>query len=262
MFRPIHDPEEQRGDVQSFRLGDFLRVEKQFGRITERGLFHTEIQTEERDLTTLPNLFLVSHPFTVIRSSGTIVSATVSLGYDTSHQTIEKLLLEAALAAKLTDPFVHILELGDYSVLYRVAGFLGDVKQLLTTRSKLRAKMLLTLHEAEVEIVSPTFMNQRQMDHAIRVLPNKPLAPDPTSDEESDIKAESLIFDKADAVAQLEELRAQRESLREEITGLEAQVKAKGETIGPWIERRITRIQREEERLCAIIEKAEREKVE
>ena len=111
-------------------------------------------------------------------------------------------LLEAALAAKLTDPFVHILELGDYSVLYRVAGFLGDVKQLLTTRSKLRAKMLLTLHEAEVEIVSPTFMNQRQMDHAIRVLPNKPLAPDPTSDEESDIKAESLIFDKADAVAQ------------------------------------------------------------
>lgn len=48
--------------MQSFRLGDFLRVENQFGRITERGLFHTEIQTEERDLTTLPNLFLVSHP--------------------------------------------------------------------------------------------------------------------------------------------------------------------------------------------------------
>ena len=53
--------------MQSFRLGDFLRVEKQFGRVTERGLFHTEIQTEERALTTLPNLFLVSHPFTVIR---------------------------------------------------------------------------------------------------------------------------------------------------------------------------------------------------
>ncbi len=65
--------------MQSFRLGDFLRVENQFGRVTERGLFHTEIQTEERDLTTLPNLFLVSHPITVLRSSGTIVSATVSV---------------------------------------------------------------------------------------------------------------------------------------------------------------------------------------
>ncbi len=248
--------------MQSFRLGDFLRVEKQFGRVTERGLFHTEIQTEERDLTTLPNLFLVSHPFTVIRSSGTIVSATVSLGYDTSHQIIEKLLLEAALAANLSDPFVHVLELGDYSVTYRVSGFLGEVNHLLTTRSRLRAKMLTTLHEARIEVVSPSFMNQRQMDNAIRVLPNKKLAPYPTADEEPDTKAESLIFDKADAVAQLEALRAQRESMREEITGLEAQVRAKGETIGPWIERRITRIQQEEERLCAIIEKAEGEKIE
>jgi len=248
--------------MQSFRLGDFLRVEKQFGRVTERGLFHTEIQTEERDLTTLPNLFLVSHPFTVIRSSGTIVSATVSLGYDTSHQLIETLLVESATAAKLTDPFVHVLELGDYSVTYRVAGFLGDVKQLLTTRSKLRAKMLATLHKAEIEIVSPTFMNQRQMDNAVRVLPAQRPGPYAPPVEDSGSKAESLIFDKADAVAQLEELRAQRESLREEIAGLEAQVKAKGDTIGPWIEKRIARIRQEEERLAALIQKAEGEKIE
>lgn len=248
--------------MRSFRLGDFLRVEKQFGRVTERGLFHTEIQTEERDLTTLPNLFLVSHPFTVIRSSGTIVSATVSLGYDTSHQIIEKLLLEAALAAKLTDPFVHVLELGDYSVMYRVAGFLGEVKQLLTTRSKLRAKILTTLHEAEVEIVSPSFMNQRQLGHGMRVLPIQKPGPYRTSDEEPDTKAESLIFDKADAVAQLEELKERREALREEIAGLETQVKAKEKTIGPWIERRITRIREEEERLGTLIQKSEKNRIE
>ena len=248
--------------MRSFRLGDFLRIENQFGRVTERGVFHTEIQTEERDLTTLPNLFLVSHPFTVIRSSGTYVSATVSLGYDTSHKIIEQLLLEAAVAAKLTDPFVHVLELGDYSVTYRVSGFLGDVKQLLTTRSKLRAKMLTTLHEAEVEIVSPSFMNQRQMDQAIRVLPTPKPGPYRTADEETDVKAESLIFDKADAVAQIEELKERRESLREEIAGLESQVTAKGESIGPWIQRRITRIREEEERLGRLIQKAQHEKIE
>ncbi|MDR4484640.1 MAG: mechanosensitive ion channel [Nitrospirales bacterium] len=157
--------------MQSFRLGDFLRVESQFGRVTERGLFHTEIQTEERDLTTLPNLFLVSHPITVIRSSGTIVSATVSLGYDIPHQTIDKLLVEAALAAKLNDPFVHIMELGDYAVTYRISGFLIEVKQLLSARSKLRAKMLTTLHDAGIEIVSPVVMNQRRLEDGIRVLP-------------------------------------------------------------------------------------------
>ncbi len=245
--------------MQSFRLGDFLRVENQFGRVTERGLFHTEIQTEERDLTTLPNLFLVSHPFTVIRSSGTIVSATVSLGYDISNQTIEQLLLEAALAAQLTDPFVHVLELGDYSVTYRVAGFLSEVKHLLTTRSKLRAKILTTLHKAGIEIVSPNFMNQRQLDSSIKVLPTRGTLPFPA--EESDINAESLIFDKADAVAQLEKLKEQRESIREEIAGLEAQVKTKGETIGSWIKRRIARIQKEEERLTTMIQQAEEKQI-
>ena len=55
--------------VKSFRPGDFIRVGEQFGRVTERGLFHTEIQTEDRDLTTLPNLYLISQPFTVVRST-------------------------------------------------------------------------------------------------------------------------------------------------------------------------------------------------
>ncbi len=246
--------------MYSFRLGDFLRVEDQFGRVTERGLFHTEIQTEERDLTTIPNLFLVSHPFTVIRSSGTIISATVSLGYDTSHRSIEKLLLNAALAAQLTDPFVHVLELRDYSVTYRVAGFLGDVKQLLSTRSKLRGKMLTTLHDAGVEIVSPTFMNQRRLAEGLRVLPPKaPFGPPEELDQND--SPESRIFDKADAAAQLEELKEQREALREEITGLQTQLKAKGESIRPWIAQRIDRIKQEEERLTMVIDKALTKKI-
>ena len=50
-----------------------------FGRVSERGLFHTEIQTQDRDLTMLPNLYLVTHPVTAIRSSGTIVSSIVTV---------------------------------------------------------------------------------------------------------------------------------------------------------------------------------------
>jgi hypothetical protein len=38
---------------------------------------------------------------------------------------------------------------------------------------------------------------------------------------------------------------------------LEAQLKSKGENIRPWIERRITRIRQEEERLNPMIQKAE-----
>lgn len=248
--------------MKSFRLGDFLRVENQFGRITERGLFHTEIQTEERDLTTLPNLFLVSHPITVLRSSGTIVSATVSLGYDISHQTIEKQLAEAALAAKLNDPFVHIMELGDYSVTYRVSGFLSEVKQLLSARSKLRAKMLSALHNAGIEIVSPVVMNQRRLEDGVRVLPPQSSGLIDVDDQDGESNPESLIFDKADAMAQIQALKEQRDTIREEIVSLESQAKSKKEHIGPWIERRITRIRQEEERLSLMIQQAEEAKIE
>ena len=63
--------------VRSFSPGDFIRVGDQFGRVTERGFLHTEIQTEDRDLTTLPNMYLITNPYTVVRASGTIVSARV-----------------------------------------------------------------------------------------------------------------------------------------------------------------------------------------
>ena len=68
--------------VRNFRSGDFVKVGDHFGRVTVRGLFHTEIQAPSRDLTTLPNLFLATTPVTVVRPSGTIVDATVSLGFD------------------------------------------------------------------------------------------------------------------------------------------------------------------------------------
>jgi small-conductance mechanosensitive channel len=115
--------------TKSFRTGDFIRVESQFGRVTERGLLDTEIQTEDRELTTLPNLYLISNPVTVVRSSGTIVSVSLSLGYDVHHAKVEPLLLEAARKADLEEPFVRVLDLGNFSVTYRISGFLADIKE-------------------------------------------------------------------------------------------------------------------------------------
>ena len=110
--------------IKNFRPGDFVRVGDHFGRISERGLFHIEIQTEDRDLTTLPNQYLVTNPVKVIRSSGTLVTADVSLGYDVSRVVVERVLLEAATDAELKEPFVYVIGLGDFSVAYRIAGLL------------------------------------------------------------------------------------------------------------------------------------------
>lgn len=202
--------------VGGFRIGDFVRVGEHFGRISERGLFHTEIQTEDRDLTTLPNLFLVSNPVKVVRSSGTIISAQVSLGYDTPRERVEQRLLEGAAKAGLQEPFVQILDLGDFSVTYRTAGLLTGVKHILSARSRLHGAVMDELHAAGIEIVSPNFMNTRALDESARFVPSRADtegSPEPQAAE----GPEAVIFDKADDAEELEEHRMKQEALEQEI---------------------------------------------
>ena len=213
--------------VGNFKLGDMLQIGEHFGRVTERGLFHTEIQTEERDLLTLPNMYVITNPVRVMRSTGTIVSCTVSLGYDVSRTRIEPLLIEAAEATGLTDPFVHVIELGDFSVTYRINGLLGEIKQLITTRSKLRKAVMDSLHQGGVEIVSPSFMNTRAFDPSGTFIPSQVHLP---AVENPDAKAaEDLIFDKADEAETLENSRKRLVDLDEKIKELKGRADGGGE---------------------------------
>src|SRR5690606_32831704 len=95
----------------------------------------------------------------------------LSLGYDLSWHAIEALLKQAAEKAGLEEPFVQVRELGDYSVRYRVAGFLPEVKYLLTERSNLLKHVMDELHGHGVEIVSPSFMNQRRLAEDRKMIP-------------------------------------------------------------------------------------------
>jgi len=208
--------------IRNFRPGDFVRVGEYFGRVSERGLFHVEIQTEDRDLTTVPNIYLVSNPVKVIRTSGTLITADVSLGYDIQRKLVENALLEAADSSGLEDPFVHIIKLGDFSVTYRVAGLLTDVKSLISARSRLHGNVLDHLHRNGIEIVSPNFMNQR-------VLPlEKTFIPDTGADLIApvvpEIIPERVLFDKADEAESLEKLRSRREELERELEKLKSDI--------------------------------------
>lgn len=209
--------------VKNFRIGDFIEVNEHMGRVTERGLFHTEIQTEHRTLTTLSNLYLVTQPVTTLRSSGTIVSASVTLGYEISRRQIEKLLIEAALTTGLTDPYVQILDLGDFSVEYRVAGLLEDVKLLIRSRSELRANMLDSLHGGGVEIVSPNFMNQRVLEKDVEFIPAAEVVP--VTAEPTAKVPEEIIFDKADEAEADAAQAIEHKKIIEEIEALKKTIK-------------------------------------
>lgn len=245
--------------VRNFRPGDFIRVADQFGRVSDLGLFHTEIQTEDRDLTTMPNLFLVTNPVKVIRSDGTVISAEVSLGYDVPHDRVEILLQQAAAHAGLDDPFVYVLDLGDYAVTYRVAGMLREVKHVLSTRSRLRQMMLDELHGAGIEIVSPTFMNQRQVGVGKTFIPDVP--PEEGTGHTADQVPESIVFDKAEEAESLERVRERYEVIGHTIESLKDRIKdVSSEADRDELEAQVKQLDERRERIEALIERKQREK--
>jgi small-conductance mechanosensitive channel len=196
--------------TQPFKVGDFVTIDGQFGKVVSRGLLDTEIQTETRELIAIPNANFTSKPVTVSRRSGIIVTSTVSLGYELSHATVEPLLLAAAANAGLEDPYVHIVELGNFAVNYRVAGLLTDVERILTTRSELNRQILDVVHSAGLEIVSPSVTRHINLGPETHMLPETPSTPK----ELSGVEAEHIAFDKARA---LETIETEKQHLLEQI---------------------------------------------
>jgi len=192
----------------------------------------------------------------VIRESGTLVTAEVSLGYDVPRTLVEKTLISAATDAGLTEPFALVGELGDYSVTYRAAGLLTEVKSLISKRSQLRQAMLDRLHEAKIEIVSPTFMNQRALAQDKTFIP-KPSRTD-TGPVQSKEWPEAVVFDKADEAESIEKLHDRLDEIQKERKELKKELEDAAESERKGLETRLLQNEAACERLTAYI--AEREK--
>jgi hypothetical protein len=161
----------------------------------------------------------------IVRDSGTIISTTVSLGYDLSHSEIKKYLLKAAEESGLEDPFLYIDKLGDFSVTYRINGMLKDINKYFTTRSLLNINVMDNLHKNEVEIVSPTFMNQRQVNEN-KFIPEVAAA----KEEKTDNKLpEEIVFDKAIEADKIEEKEEYLKKIDEQVDELKKSLKDGGD---------------------------------
>lgn len=242
--------------IKSCRPGSYVEIGDNIGRISEMDLFHCEIQTEERDLVTLPNLYMVTNPMRVLRSSGTIITVQVSLGYDVPRTTIEKLLLEAAEQAELTDAFVQTRELGDFSVTYRVCGLLTDLSKLIATRSRLRNAVMDSLHGGGVEIVSPTFMNQRPQQPGEKMIPKMPAR---AATESTDAAApDAVVFDKAVEAESIEGVREKYEAAKTQLAELEVLLKdASDDNVKTALEGKIEQVKQRIERWRTVIQSQE-----
>lgn len=207
-----------------FRVGDYIKCKGFAGRVIEKGLLDTEVQTEQRTLIHVANSILITEPVEVVRSSGTFISAEVSLGFDVHHSIIEAHLEAAAQQAGLSDAFVHVTALGNFSVNYKVSGMLLDTKSILTTRSKLHTCILDELHNHDIEILSPNFVASRPTDPE-----RKFIAKAQAKSEEKKVSQEDIAFDKAEEAEQVDteklNLQTSLETLKESLSVAEAEQK-------------------------------------
>jgi hypothetical protein len=150
------------------------------------------------------------------------------------------------------------LELGDFSITYQAAGFLEEVKFLISAESKLRGCMLDALHEAGIEIVSPTFMNQRQLSADQRFIPRQKRSARSTPESSAEARPEERMFDKAELAEseakltqELEKAVGELEALKRSDAGVEG---AEASTA------RITELEARRDQLEAEIQRRQEEK--
>lgn len=203
---------------QAFAVGDYIRVEEHSGRVTERGLFDTEIQTGERELLSLPNSYLLSTPVAVVPGERAVISANVCVGGSEDPATVEALLKQSALDAGLADPFVLIIALNADDVQYRASGFLTEDSRLIAKRSTLNRAILTNLAQAGIAVCEPAPVSIQQQP--ARDKPTKP-APVPAAASIEDHDIDDLVFEKATKAERIEQITLRIEELKAGLGDLE-----------------------------------------
>lgn len=230
--------------MHEFRAGDFIEIEDMIGRVTDFGIFHTEIQTITRDVVSLPNLLLVSKAVKVTRRGGTFINVAVSIGYDVPHGAVEDSLRKAAESIGLKDSFVFVERLLDHAVVYRLYGLLEEFSERLSKTSELNKAVLDTLHADDIEINSPSMVDRREFPIDHRYMPLHVASKEPPAEEEAAI--EEMAFDKAEEAESIEQLRREEKKLVEKLGDNPPQGgKKPTKTQREAIERKIDQIQTE-----------------
>lgn len=198
--------------IRKFRTNDFIRINNFYGAVTERNLFHVEIQTEKRGLVTLPNLYVITNPIEVFPRENRIISAEVELRYDISRNLAAAYLKEAARLAELERPYVYILSLNGQSISYQINGFLPEDKSklALTYRSSLHAMILDVFQQHRIQVVTPDIATQIDPGEKVFIPPQVKL---PKQLSNSTYIPEEMIFEKAIKAENREDLKERLEQL-------------------------------------------------
>jgi small-conductance mechanosensitive channel len=152
---------------RAVRSGDYIVVGETQGVVKELGLFTTKVITRTREEVTIPNSLLISSAirnFSRSANNTTVISTTVTIGYDAPWRQVQALLLEAAAQTEslLKDPAPHVRQtsLDDFYVRYELVGCVDHSSIRTEVLDRLHGKIQDLFNEHGVQIMSPNFESQ------------------------------------------------------------------------------------------------------
>jgi small-conductance mechanosensitive channel len=152
--------------TRAFRLNDRIKVGDTTGDVVEKTLLVTRIKTIKHVVVTIPNSLvmgaqIINYSTSAAEGAGVILHTSVTIGYDVPWQTVQSLLIEAAIATErllnAPPPFVLQTSLDDWYVSYEINAYTKEPEKMARIYSDLHQNILKKFDDAGVEIMSPHY---------------------------------------------------------------------------------------------------------
>ena len=108
-------------NYQAFKVGEWIEVERYYGRVVERNLIHTKVVTPDNEVVVIPNSILLKNPVVNrTRSGGLRVQVPILVKAGTDLKMVEEKLMKIGEDMKVdlvpdSSPLVRVTELNSDS---------------------------------------------------------------------------------------------------------------------------------------------------
>jgi len=153
--------------MRSFKLGDRVKVGDVIGDVVEKTPFAVRVQTNKKEIITVPNSTLLSSNVTNYSTegkekAGVIISMPVSVGYDVPWRHATELLIEAAKKTSevLQDPspFVLVRNLGNAASEVEIYVYTNKPERQAIIFSELNSNIRDLFEANNISMITPYFM--------------------------------------------------------------------------------------------------------
>ncbi|MDR1107762.1 MAG: mechanosensitive ion channel family protein [Spirochaetaceae bacterium] len=153
--------------MRPFKIGDRIKLNDVTGFVVEKSPIVIRVKTAKNEYVTFPNMMILNssvvnyHTSSDENEEGLILYTTVTFGYNTPWQTVEAILIEAALKTihvqKEPRPFVLQTALDDFYANYQINLYTKNIEAISAIYSDLNKNIQDGFRAAGLDMTAPHF---------------------------------------------------------------------------------------------------------